>query len=36
VSLTFLAGHYRDAQLAAFARAYQQATDFHKQHPNLD
>jgi Asp-tRNA(Asn)/Glu-tRNA(Gln) amidotransferase A subunit family amidase len=36
VSLTFLAGHYRDAQLAAFARAYQQATGFHKQHPNLD
>ncbi len=36
VSLTFLAGHYRDAQLAAFAHAYQQATDFHKQHPKLD
>ena len=36
VSLTFLAGHYRDAQLAVFAHAYQQATDFHKQHPNLD
>jgi Asp-tRNA(Asn)/Glu-tRNA(Gln) amidotransferase A subunit family amidase len=36
VSLTFLAGHYRDAQLAAFAGAYQQATDFHKQHPRLD
>jgi Asp-tRNA(Asn)/Glu-tRNA(Gln) amidotransferase A subunit family amidase len=36
VSLTFLAGHYRDAQLAAFAQAYQQATDFHKQHPRLD
>jgi Asp-tRNA(Asn)/Glu-tRNA(Gln) amidotransferase A subunit family amidase len=36
VSLTFLAGHYRDAQLAAFGRAYQQATDFHKLHPRLD
>ena len=36
VSLTFLAGHYRDAELAAFGRAYQQATDFHKQHPKLD
>ncbi len=35
VSLTFLAGHYRDAELAAFGRAYQQATDFHKQHPKL-
>ena len=36
VSLTFLAGHYRDQHLAAFAQAYQQATDFHKQHPKLD
>jgi Asp-tRNA(Asn)/Glu-tRNA(Gln) amidotransferase A subunit family amidase len=36
VSLTFLAGHYRDATLAAFGSAYQQATDFHKQHPKLD
>jgi Asp-tRNA(Asn)/Glu-tRNA(Gln) amidotransferase A subunit family amidase len=35
VSLTFLAGHYRDVELAAFGRAYQQATDFHKQHPKL-
>ncbi|HEY6491132.1 MAG: amidase [Terracidiphilus sp.] len=35
VSLTFLAGHYQDAQLAAFANAYQQATGFHKQHPKL-
>jgi Asp-tRNA(Asn)/Glu-tRNA(Gln) amidotransferase A subunit family amidase len=35
VSLTFLAGHYQDAQLALFAHAYQQATDFHKQHPKL-
>ncbi|MGD0734438.1 MAG: amidase [Terracidiphilus sp.] len=36
VSLTFLAGHYQDAILAAFGAAYQQATDFHKQHPKLD
>jgi Asp-tRNA(Asn)/Glu-tRNA(Gln) amidotransferase A subunit family amidase len=36
VSLTFLAGHYRDADLAAFGRAYQQATGFHKLHPTLD
>jgi len=36
VSLTFLAGHYQDAKLAAFAWAYQQATNFHKLHPKLD
>jgi len=36
VSLTFLAGHYQDARLAAFARAYQEATGFHKLHPKLD
>jgi Asp-tRNA(Asn)/Glu-tRNA(Gln) amidotransferase A subunit family amidase len=36
VSLTFLAGHYQDAKLAAFAWAYQQATEFHKLHPKLD
>ncbi len=36
VSLTFLAGHYQDAKLAAFARAYQDATGFHKLHPKLD
>ena len=36
VSLTFLAAHYQDAKLAAFAWAYQQATGFHKLHPNLD
>ncbi len=36
VSLTFLAGHYQDAKLAAFARAYQEATGFHKLHPRLD
>ncbi len=36
VSITFLGGLYQDARLAAFASAYQQATDFHKQHPKLD
>jgi Asp-tRNA(Asn)/Glu-tRNA(Gln) amidotransferase A subunit family amidase len=36
VSLTFLAGHYQDAKLAAFANAYQQATGFNKLHPKLD
>ena len=36
VSLTFLAGHYQDAKLAAFAWAYQQATGFHTLHPKLD
>ena len=36
VSLTFLAGLYQDAKLAAFARAYQEATGFHKAHPKLD
>ena len=36
VSLTFLAGHYQDAKLAAFAAAYQRATGFDKLHPRLD
>lgn len=36
VSLTFLAGHYQDAALAAFGWAYQQATGFHKLHPKMD
>ncbi len=36
VSLTFLGAHYQDAKLAAFARAYQEATGFHKLHPTLD
>ncbi len=35
VSLTFLGGHYQDAKLAAFARAYQEATGFQKLHPKL-
>ena len=36
VSLTFLAGHFQEAKLVAFAGAYQQATGFHKVHPKLD
>jgi Asp-tRNA(Asn)/Glu-tRNA(Gln) amidotransferase A subunit family amidase len=35
VSLTFLGGLYSDARVAAFARAYQEATGFHKLHPEL-
>ena len=35
VSLTFLGGHYQDAKVCALARAYQQATGFHKLHPRL-
>jgi Asp-tRNA(Asn)/Glu-tRNA(Gln) amidotransferase A subunit family amidase len=36
VSLTFLAPLYREADLLALARAYQNATDFHLQHPKLN
>jgi Asp-tRNA(Asn)/Glu-tRNA(Gln) amidotransferase A subunit family amidase len=36
VSLTFLGNLYREAELLAFARAYQEATDFHRRHPKLD
>jgi Asp-tRNA(Asn)/Glu-tRNA(Gln) amidotransferase A subunit family amidase len=36
VSITFLAGLYEDAKLAAFGRAYQEATGFHKLHPKMD
>lgn len=35
VSLTFLGQLYGEAKLLAFARAYQNATDFHLQHPKL-
>jgi len=35
VSLTFLGALYSDARLAAFAKAYQDATGFHKLHPKL-
>jgi Asp-tRNA(Asn)/Glu-tRNA(Gln) amidotransferase A subunit family amidase len=36
VSITFIAGLYQDAKLAAFGNAYQQATGFTKLHPKLD
>jgi Asp-tRNA(Asn)/Glu-tRNA(Gln) amidotransferase A subunit family amidase len=36
VSITFLGGHYQDAKVCALARAYQEATGFHKLHPKLD
>jgi len=35
VSLTFLGDLYGEAKLLAFARAYQNATGFHLQHPQL-
>ncbi len=35
VSLTFLGALYSDARLAAFARAYQSKTSFHRLHPKL-
>jgi Asp-tRNA(Asn)/Glu-tRNA(Gln) amidotransferase A subunit family amidase len=36
VSLTFLGELYSDARLAAFARAYQETTGFHRMHPKMD
>jgi Asp-tRNA(Asn)/Glu-tRNA(Gln) amidotransferase A subunit family amidase len=36
VSLTFLGNLYREAELLAFARAYQDSTGFHRQHPKLN
>jgi Asp-tRNA(Asn)/Glu-tRNA(Gln) amidotransferase A subunit family amidase len=35
VSLTFLGNLYREAELLVFARAYQEATGFHRKHPKL-
>ncbi len=35
VSLTFLGNLYGDAKMLVFARAYQEATGFQKQHPKL-
>jgi len=35
VSLTFLGQLYGEEKLLAFARAYQEATDFHRKHPVL-
>jgi Asp-tRNA(Asn)/Glu-tRNA(Gln) amidotransferase A subunit family amidase len=36
VSLTFLGGLYSDARVAAFAKAYQDATGFHRMYPKLN
>jgi Asp-tRNA(Asn)/Glu-tRNA(Gln) amidotransferase A subunit family amidase len=36
LSITFLGNLYGDAKLLAFARAYQEATGFHLQHPKMD
>ncbi len=36
VSLTFLGKLYGEAELLAFARAYQEATSFHLQHPKME
>jgi Asp-tRNA(Asn)/Glu-tRNA(Gln) amidotransferase A subunit family amidase len=33
VSITFVGRHYEDSKLLAFARAYQDATGFHRSHP---
>jgi Asp-tRNA(Asn)/Glu-tRNA(Gln) amidotransferase A subunit family amidase len=35
VSLTFLGGLYEEAKLLRVAKAYQDATDFHRKHPSL-
>ena len=35
ISITFLGSHYQDAKLCAFAKAFQNATGFQKQHPKL-
>ncbi|HKO18220.1 MAG TPA: hypothetical protein VJU82_04975, partial [Acidobacteriaceae bacterium] len=35
VSITFLGGLYDDARVAAFARAYQEASGFQQMHPKL-
>jgi Asp-tRNA(Asn)/Glu-tRNA(Gln) amidotransferase A subunit family amidase len=35
VSITFLGALYSDARLAAFAKAYQDATGFHRLHPKV-
>jgi Asp-tRNA(Asn)/Glu-tRNA(Gln) amidotransferase A subunit family amidase len=36
LSLTFLGQLYGEAKMLALARAYQEATDFHRKHPRLD
>jgi Asp-tRNA(Asn)/Glu-tRNA(Gln) amidotransferase A subunit family amidase len=36
LSLTFLGQLYGEAKMLAMAKAYQDATDFHHEHPQLD
>ncbi len=36
VSISFIGNLYRDSEALALAHAYQQATDFHRQHPALE
>ena len=36
LSLTFLGQLYGEAKMLALAKAYQDATDFHRKHPQLD
>jgi Asp-tRNA(Asn)/Glu-tRNA(Gln) amidotransferase A subunit family amidase len=36
VSLTFLGQLYSEASMLALAKAYQDATNFHLQHPKLE
>jgi len=36
VSLTFLGNLYGEAKMLALAKAYQDATDFHRKHPQLE
>jgi Asp-tRNA(Asn)/Glu-tRNA(Gln) amidotransferase A subunit family amidase len=36
LSITFLGNLYGEARLMAVARAYQEATDFHRKHPDLE
>ena len=35
-SVTFIGGLYQEAETLAVAKAYQDATDWHRQHPDLD
>lgn len=36
VSITFIGKLYKEAEVLAVARAYQEATEFHQRHPKLD
>jgi Asp-tRNA(Asn)/Glu-tRNA(Gln) amidotransferase A subunit family amidase len=35
-SISFIGGLYKEAETLAVAKAYQDATDYHLQHPSLD